>query len=169
MKLTDKEKQKIIADYKECKNYNEVARRNHRSRSTIVRAVYSSGLAENHPENRDLRSKIVFTEKDWEQIEELCKIQCTAEEIASVMRRSVDTISRRIKEVYQLTFAEYLKIHSQGGKACLRRIQFNLAKKSPAMAIWLGKQWLGQRDYIPDDADSEKLDKLINAISAGAK
>ena len=32
------------------------------------------------------------------------------------------------------------------GRASLRRIQWMQAQKSPAMAIWLGKQWLGQRD-----------------------
>lgn len=169
MRLTNKDKQKIIADYKECKNYNEVARRNQRCRATIVKVIHANGLGANHPENRKLSNKILFSEKEWEQIEELCKIQCTAEEIASVMGCSVDTISRRIDETYKLTFAEYLKIHSQGGKACLRRMQFNIAKTNAGMAIWLGKQWLGQKDYIPDDADSEKLDKLIRAISAGAK
>lgn len=169
MKLTDKEKQKIIADYKECKNYNEVARRNQKCRATIVNVIYANGLGENHPENRKLSNKILFSEKEWEQIEELCKIQCTAEEIASVMGCHVDTVSARIKEKYSITFSEYIKIHAMGGKASLRRIQFNLAKTNAGMAIWLGKQWLGQKDYIPDDADSEKLDKLIRAIATGAK
>ena len=34
----------------------------------------------------------------------------------------------------------------QEGKASLRRDQFKLAKRNAGMAIWLGKQYLGQRD-----------------------
>ena len=30
----------------------------------------------------------------------------------------------------------------------LRRYQFQLAQKNTAMAIWLGKQYLGQRDIV---------------------
>ncbi len=169
MKLTDKEKKQIIADYKECKNYNEVARRNHRDRTTVKRALLSVEKTIENTAQKNGRPKIEFTEKDWEQIKELCNIQCTAEEIASVMGYNADTIGARIREKHSITFSQYIKIHAMGGKASLRRMQFNLAKTNAGMAIFLGKQYLGQKDYIPDDADSEKLEKLINAISEGTK
>ena len=35
----------------------------------------------------------------------------------------------------------------ENGKVSLRRMQFLQARKSAAMAIWLGKQYLGQRDH----------------------
>ena len=31
---------------------------------------------------------------------------------------------------------------------CLRRKQWEMAGKNPTMAIWLGKQWLGQTDKV---------------------
>lgn len=106
------------------------------------------------PGKKDGRPRIEFNEADWKRIEKLCSIQCTAEEIASVMGCSVDTITLRISEKYNITFAEYIKTHSFGGKASLRRIQFNLAKKNATMALWLGKQYLGQHDdYTADTKD----------------
>ena len=74
---------------------------------------------------------------------------------------------RELKE----TFAEAFKKRSVGGKVSLRRYQFELAKKSAAMAIWLGKQYLGQTDHIEMDAsiiqDStrEQVGLLIDELS----
>ena len=60
------------------------------------------------------RPRIEIDEAKWAQIEQLCFLQCTAEEIASVMKMSVDTIERRIAEKYEVSFAEYIKTHSAG-------------------------------------------------------
>ena len=76
----------------------------------------------------------------------LCQIQCTLEEVAMTFKVSEDTIGRHIKKEFGETFAEYYKKYSVGGKISLRRIQYNHAKKNVSMAIWLGKQWLGQTD-----------------------
>ena len=46
----------------------------------------------------------------------------------------------------------------------LRRNQFRLSEKSAAMAIWLGKQYLGQRDNVEYE-DKEALDKLDEILS----
>jgi hypothetical protein len=114
------------------------------------------------------RPKIEFTDKVWENIEELCKIQCTASEIASFLKTSTDTLSRRVKEKYGKTFAEYYKIHSEGGKSSLRRAQWKKAvhEGNTAMLIWLGKQYLGQTDKVEqaDSKDAEKFDKFLDAL-----
>ena len=51
------------------------------------------------------------------------------------------------------------KSKSQAGKSSLRRAQWNLAQKNASMAIWLGKQYLGQRDIadlgLPTDNTQE--------------
>lgn len=86
-------------------------------------------------------------ELDWDQLEKLCQIQCTAEEIAGWFGVSVDTVERRIKETHGVTFAEYFKKHSASGKISLRRTQYKMAETNPAMAIWLGKQYLDQKDH----------------------
>ncbi|WPY01511.1 hypothetical protein Trichorick_01424 (plasmid) [Candidatus Trichorickettsia mobilis] len=88
-------------------------------------------------------------EIDFKLVQKLCEIQCTGEEIASVLGVSYDTLVRRIKEQGYDNFAEYYKKNSQVGKASLRRMQWgSAAKGNVPMQIWLGKQFLGQKDKI---------------------
>ena len=87
-------------------------------------------------------------EIDKKIFENLCGLQCTLEEIAGVFDCSADTIERWCKREYGETFAETYKKHSAKGKMSLRRTQFKLAEKSAAMAIFLGKNYLGQKDSI---------------------
>lgn len=81
-----------------------------------------------------------------EIFEELCNIQCTESEIASVFRCDPDTVNRWCKDTYGTTFSDTYKKYAEDGKSSLRRTQFRLAQKNTAMAIWLGKQYLGQSD-----------------------
>lgn len=91
-------------------------------------------------------------EIDRGQFEKLCALQCTEEEIAAWFHCSVDTIERWCKREYadevegKATFAEIYKTLSVDGKISLRRYQFKMAEHNVSMAIWLGKQWLGQRE-----------------------
>ena len=87
-------------------------------------------------------------EIDWTVFEASCKLLATQEEICGLFNISVDTLSRRVKEKYKLTFAEYIKKSGSLAKVSLRRYQFNMAKTSPAMAIFLDKNYLSQTDKI---------------------
>jgi hypothetical protein len=80
--------------------------------------------------------------------EELCNIQCTQTEIAAVMKMSVDSLVRKVEAHYCQRYADVYKVHIEYGKMSLRRMQLNLAKRSAAMAIWLGKQYLGQKEHL---------------------
>lgn len=103
------------------------------------------------------RPRIEFKENDWRNIENLCKLMCTAEEIAGFLSVSVDTLERRIREEHGCTFAEYFKEHSAQGKISLRRHQYKLAEAGNAtMLIWLGKQYLGQTDK--QEVDNKSTD-----------
>jgi len=83
---------------------------------------------------------------NWKQVEAACQIQCTQEEIAALIDCSVDTIERRCEEDHGIKFAEYFAQKKEGGRASLRRKQWLLASNNPAMAIFLGKNYLGQSD-----------------------
>lgn len=102
-------------------------------------------------------------EIDKKIFENLCGLQCTLEEIAGVFDCSVDTIERWCKREYRETFAEVYKKHSAKGKTSLRRIQFKLAEKSAAMAIFLGKNYLGQKDNIIE-TDEQTLQAVGDAL-----
>lgn len=85
-------------------------------------------------------------EIDKTQFEKLCSIQCTREEIAGFFGCSDDTIERWCKREYKANFAVVFAKKRGVGKISLRRAQFRMAETNPSMAIWLGKQYLGQRE-----------------------
>lgn len=85
-------------------------------------------------------------EIDQKQFENLCGLQCTLKEIAGFFNCSEDTIERWCKRTYKESFADVYEKKSSEGKISLRRAQKKLAEKSAAMAIFLGKQILGQKD-----------------------
>ena len=87
-----------------------------------------------------------------EIVRKLAAVMCTEEEIASVLEVSVEVLHNKLNDG---TFSEYYKSGKEEGKASLRRTQFELAKKNATMAIWLGKQYLGQRDDAAEDKDKE--------------
>lgn len=83
---------------------------------------------------------------DKSQFEKLCGLQCTEEEIASFFGCSTDTIERWCRRTYRQRFSAVYAEKRGLGKISLRRAQFRLAEKSAAMAIFLGKNYLGQHD-----------------------
>lgn len=101
-------------------------------------------------------------EIDYRMFEELCKIQCTKQEICDVFQIDEKTLTARCKERYGMSFSDVQKEYKAHGMASLRRYQFSLAKKSAAMGIFLGKQYLGQKDQIHET--SERKLTVINRI-----
>jgi hypothetical protein len=99
-------------------------------------------------------------EINWDLFEQLCEIQCTQSEIASVLKVHVDTLRNKAKAHYEEEdFSTIYKKYTENGKSSLRRHQFLLSKKNAAMAIWLGKQWLGQKDHLPEAQVNEEINK----------
>ena len=86
------------------------------------------------------------TELNKGLFEELCGIQCTKDEICSVVKCDEKTLTRWCKEIYGEGFSDAYKKHSGDGKISLRRSMFHMAQKNPGMAIWLSKQYLGMCD-----------------------
>lgn len=87
-------------------------------------------------------------EIDQKQFEQLCSIQCTLNEIAGFFNCSTDTIERWCEREYGESFADIYGKKRGIGKISLRRSQFRMAETNATMAIWLGKQYLGQRDVV---------------------
>ena len=104
---------------------------------------------------------------DKDQFEKLCGMLCTQEEIAGFFNCSPDTIERWCKREYNETFAVIYKKYSAKGKISLRRMQFKLAEKSASMAIFLGKNYLGQKDaYEQTITEIEDLTPLAEMLNA---
>lgn len=105
-------------------------------------------------------------EIDYQAVEKLASIQCTQDEIANFLNLSVRTLQRD---------EEFCRLYKKGmdnGKMSLRRTQFKIAEKGNAsMAIFLGKQYLGQKDVIETDNTHEisKVEELLSKIEKEAK
>ena len=113
-------------------------------------------------------------EYDIKAFQDLVGLGCSQEEICWYFRdetgkpANVDTLTRWCKRQFGMTFQEYFR---QNGfmalKIKLRRNQFKLSEKSASMAIWLGKQYLEQKDSIEYE-DKEALARL-DAILEGMR
>jgi hypothetical protein len=73
-------------------------------------------------------------------------MQAIAEEIAGAFKVWLDALDRRLREAFGMGFAKLRKRCNSLHKLSLRRYQFQQAQRIAAMAIWLGKVRLGQRE-----------------------
>jgi hypothetical protein len=100
-------------------------------------------------------------ELDVDILRELANIQCTDTEIAAVMRCDVATLKN---------FSEIIKEGRDEGKTSLRRAQFKKALEgNPAMLIWLGKFYLGQKEEINFTSSEPDVRALLEKWEVTAK
>ena len=86
------------------------------------------------------------TEIDLDQLRKLMALNCTMAEIAAFFGCNKKTIERRMNEDDE--FAEIIDHGRADGMLSVRRKQFQIMESgNPTMAIWLGKQLLGQRHF----------------------
>lgn len=106
---------------------------------------------------------------DFEVLSELCRLHCTGEECASVLKVDYDTLNKRIQEKYGFGFSDYYKKQSGSGKVSLRRAQWRSALEgNVAMMIWLGKQYLGQTEKTEMSHNGGMPVRIIDDIPEGA-
>lgn len=119
-----------------------------------------------------------YTNIDQKHFEQLCAMQCTQEEICDFFEICSDTLNSWCKRTYDKSFSEVFRQKRGKGKVSLRRHQWKLAEKNTSMAIWLGKQYLGQRETTEvlaginvqnDDALSASLKELGERLQSDDK
>lgn len=114
-------------------------------------------------------------EFDKKVFSDLIGFGCTQEEICWFFRddngkaANIDTLSRWCMRTYGMNFQEFRKQNAlMPLRITLRKNQLKLSEKSPAMAIWLGKQYLGQRDVQDitinsiDDETRAEVEMMLN-------
>ncbi len=105
----------------------------------------------------------------------LARIGCTVEEMASILDCSKDTLERR--------FAALIEKGRSEMKMSLRRQQIRLMENGNAtMAIWLGKQYLGQADRqeltgaggqaiavkdVTEHSNEERANRILELVKPG--
>lgn len=86
---------------------------------------------------------------DLEQVEALAGLGCTYEEMAGVLGVSRRTLISRAK---RQDFIDAVERGQAKLKTSIRRAQVKaLNSGNPTMMIWLGKQYLGQRDVVASE------------------
>ena len=110
------------------------------------------------------RPKVEFNIDDFVK---LCEMQCTRKEMAGFFDCDENTLDKWIKEQFGVTYNVVFDRYRSKGLLSLRRSQFQLSEKNVAMAIWLGKQYLGQKDIMTfnslDEGEEDALTKSIKA------
>ena len=107
---------------------------------------------------------------DKTEFEKLCFLQCTEREFCSWFDVSDETLNKWCKENYDgRTFLEVFKEKRENGLISLRRTQFQLAEKSPAMAIFLGKNLLGQTDKVEQTVNDVSEHKGLTVVFSDKK
>jgi hypothetical protein len=112
-------------------------------------------------------------EIDQQQFEKLCGMHCTMEEILGWFGITDKTLTSWCKRTYKMSFSEVYNKKKELGNISLRRLQFKLAEKSPAMAIFLGKNYLGQSDKVEQtvavisDETREQVSRLVDGLDEG--
>ena len=111
------------------------------------------------------------TEISRDSFEKLCSMMCTEEEIAQFFDFSISTLKRFCLREYGANFEQTYKKYSVRGKISLRRYQFKIAETNAAMAIFLGKNYLGQSDYRPEEKQEaiEILSRILAENKKNAK
>ena len=110
-------------------------------------------------------------EIDQKQFENLCGLQCTLEEICGWFGVTDKTLNSWCKRTYSESFSEVFRQKRSTGKISLRRSQWKLAEKNANMAIFLGKQYLGQKDEPERQTDGmvqEENDGFLTAMQQQA-
>lgn len=83
----------------------------------------------------------------WDVLDGLCEIQCNSNEICAVMDATWDELDAACRRNFKMGFGAYQAMKGDGGKASLRRMQWQSAKDgNVSMQIWLGKNILKQSD-----------------------
>ena len=92
-------------------------------------------------------------EVDRALFERMCAAQMTSESIADVLAININTLRSWCKRTYNKPMKDVIRKYRAGGFAKLRMKQFDVAieEGNVAMLIFLGKNWLGQRDKPEDD------------------
>lgn len=112
-------------------------------------------------------------EFDKKTFVDLVGLDCDQKEICWFFRddtgkpANIDTLSRWCKREFGMTFQEFSKENKgMAAKIKLRQNQLKLSERSAVMAIFLGKNLLGQRDdpQVDTAAGNELLQSLADLM-----
>lgn len=103
-----------------------------------------------------------------QDIEKLAMLQCTHREAAGFLDLRLHEFKKLLRKNLQV--AEAWERGQQMGLVSLRRKQMALASHNATMAIFMGKQYLGQKDVVTNQhvgADGGPIDIDLSQLGKG--
>lgn len=99
---------------------------------------------------------------DWSKVDKLLQAHCLGTEIAASFDMHPDSFYRRVEKEFGIGFTAYSSQKKRKGKNNLRLAQFkNALEGNTSMQIWLGKNWLGQKD---EPSDEKEFDGTLSVL-----
>ena len=104
---------------------------------------------------------------DWSKVDKYLQAQCDGTGIAGLFGIHPNTLYRACETDNKISFSNYSAIKKAEGKELLRAKQFQSAMEGDkTMQIWLGKQYLGQKDksdVTSDDVSLQNITVVVNS------
>lgn len=109
-------------------------------------------------------------EIDQKLFEDLCSIGCTAEEVEHILNVGLRTIDRWCHRTYNETFGGIHKKFFDATKQSLRRKQIQVALNGNVpMLVFLGKNYLGQKDQPEAEVTNEGAIQVAKALNRAVR
>jgi len=106
---------------------------------------------------------------NWEQVDAMLIAGCNGVECAATIGIHPETLYDKCKEEKLTGWSDYSQSKRAHGDGLLRAAQYQKAYKDkhPTMLIWLGKQRLGQKEYLEDTVNKDiekRFDDKMNQV-----
>ena len=106
---------------------------------------------------------------DWNKVKKYLQAQCDSVGIAGLLGISVDTLYNRCKTDNNMDYSAFAAEKKSEGKELLRGKQFSVAMEGDkTMLVWLGKQYLQQRDKSEID-HTVKIEPFMELMRQASK
>ena len=99
---------------------------------------------------------------DWSKLDAILQYGAKLTDAADIMNVHPDTVSKKIKTKYKMSFPEYREKKMSVTRVKLYQKQIDVAMAgNVSMLIWLGKNILGQSDKVESEL-AQKIEVLID-------
>lgn len=115
------------------------------------RRATKGGRCGRHPPKKGGRPKIVWGTEQWKMFDTFCAARDSQKDIAEAMAVDAKTIDAICEREKGMGFSGYCEQKRGYGRSLVAGKQLEVAMSgSVAMLIWLGKQWLDQKEPKQD-------------------
>lgn len=102
---------------------------------------------------------------DWKKVDKYLQAQCDGVGIAGLLGIAPITLYRHCQEEFKVNFDAYSAQKKAEGKELLRGKQFQVAMDGDkTMLVWLGKQYLEQKDKSDIDHNVTNIPQLPSVV-----